>query len=151
MTFATKPCNCSRPTVKLTVGRANLRLIRPMVRAMDVLMVEAMNVLTFKAMAVLTLKAMAVLMVGAMAVVMCGAGLAQLTSAPGPTASAPLQANAKLDQITDRLQRIVPDLIKEADVPGLSIALIKEGGVVWHHGFGVKDSRTKEPVADNTV
>ncbi len=79
-----------------------------------------------------------------------GATLAQQAPAPPPV-SRPLQAGVKLAQITARLERMVPDLMKEADVPGLSIALVLKGEVAWHHGFGVKNSKTKEPVSDETV
>jgi CubicO group peptidase (beta-lactamase class C family) len=41
--------------------------------------------------------------------------------------------------------------MKEGDVPGLSIALIRDGRVAWHRGFGVKNADTKEPVSDSTV
>jgi CubicO group peptidase (beta-lactamase class C family) len=78
-----------------------------------------------------------------------GAGLAQQPTTP-PLAR-PLQTGAKLEQITDRLQRIVPALMKEADVPGMSMALVRKGEVVWLHNFGVKNSNTKQPVTDDTV
>jgi CubicO group peptidase (beta-lactamase class C family) len=61
------------------------------------------------------------------------------------------RADAKLERITARLERDVPQWMKEADVPGLSIALVRDGRLVWHHGFGVKDSKTKDPVTDETV
>jgi CubicO group peptidase (beta-lactamase class C family) len=64
---------------------------------------------------------------------------------------APLQSNAKLQQIVVRLERTVPQLMKDGDVPGLSIALVRNGEVVWHHGFGVKNAKTNEPVTDDTV
>ena len=63
----------------------------------------------------------------------------------------PPRINEPLARVTARLERDLPELMKKADVPGLSIALIRNGAVVWHRGFGVKDSRTKEPVRDNTV
>ena len=50
-----------------------------------------------------------------------------------------------------RLQTLIPELMKQGDIPGLSIALIQKGEVVWHHGFGVKNSKTNEPVTDTTV
>ena len=81
----------------------------------------------------------------------CASSLAQQPAAVAPTASRPVRSIDKLEQVTDRLQRMVPDLMQQADVPGLSIALIQKGEVVWHHGFGVKDSKTKEPVSDTTV
>ena len=36
-------------------------------------------------------------------------------------------------------------------MPGLAIALLRGGNVVWHRGFGVKNTNTKEPVDDTTV
>lgn len=39
----------------------------------------------------------------------------------------------------------------QADIPGLSIALIRDAEVIWSHGFGVKNSETREAVDDNTV
>jgi len=66
-------------------------------------------------------------------------------------AATPLHNKAKLADITARLEQDVPRLMKEADVPGLSIALLRDGELAWHHGFGVMNSRTKEPVTDITV
>lgn len=56
-----------------------------------------------------------------------------------------------VDDVTSRLERDIPAMLNEADVPGLSIALIRNGEVSWRHAFGVKDSKTKEPVTDSTV
>jgi CubicO group peptidase (beta-lactamase class C family) len=42
-------------------------------------------------------------------------------------------------------------LMAEGDIPGLSIALIRDASVAWSRGFGVKNSETKDPVDDNTV
>jgi CubicO group peptidase (beta-lactamase class C family) len=50
-----------------------------------------------------------------------------------------------------RLARIVPRLMREGDVPGLSLALIRDARVVWHRGFGVRNAATKEPVGDGTI
>jgi CubicO group peptidase (beta-lactamase class C family) len=63
----------------------------------------------------------------------------------------PIQANAKKEQIIAKLEQGIPQLMKESGVPGLSIALIRDGAVVWRHGFGVTNSKTKEPVTDGTV
>ena len=77
--------------------------------------------------------------------------LAQAAQQPEKPAPAAPRTNERLVQITARLERNLPDLMKNADVPGLSIALIRQGSVVWHRGFGVKDSKTNEPVINNTV
>ena len=63
----------------------------------------------------------------------------------------PLRINAKLADITAQLERDIPPMMSEASVPGVSIALVKDGEVAWQHAFGVKDAKTKEPVTDNTV
>lgn len=41
--------------------------------------------------------------------------------------------------------------MEQGFVPGLSIALIRDGEVFWHASFGVRDARTHEPVTDDTV
>lgn len=63
----------------------------------------------------------------------------------------PLSPGAGANDINSRLERDIPAMLNEADVPGLSIALIRNGEVTWQHAFGVKDSKTKEPVTDSTV
>ncbi|HKA21601.1 MAG TPA: serine hydrolase domain-containing protein [Blastocatellia bacterium] len=63
----------------------------------------------------------------------------------------PLQANTTLARITSRLEGDFPALMKAADVPGLSIALVQDGKVAWVRAFGVKDSKSKAPVTDETV
>lgn len=62
-----------------------------------------------------------------------------------------LHNKEKKEQIIQRLDTLIPQLMKEGDVPGLSIALIQNAEVVWHHGYGLRNSQTKEPVTDNTM
>ncbi|HZS04925.1 MAG TPA: serine hydrolase [Blastocatellia bacterium] len=64
---------------------------------------------------------------------------------------APLHAKAKRELIVARLEQAIPQLMKDGDVPGLSIALVQNGELVWHRGFGVKNAVTKEPVSDQTL
>jgi len=63
----------------------------------------------------------------------------------------PLALGPRVNDVTSRLERDIPAMLTEADVPGLSIALVRNGEVSWQHAFGVKDSKTKEPVTDSTV
>jgi RNA polymerase sigma factor (sigma-70 family) len=49
------------------------------------------------------------------------------------------------------LEKQIPKLMEEAKVPGLSIAIIKDGRLFWRRGFGVKDVTSKEPVDNDTV
>jgi CubicO group peptidase (beta-lactamase class C family) len=59
--------------------------------------------------------------------------------------------NSINEQSVNNLEKLIPRLMKDAYVPGLSIAIIRNGKVLWHHGFGVKNTETKEPINDNTV
>jgi len=50
-----------------------------------------------------------------------------------------------------RLETDIPVLLQKSDVPGMSIALIRDGRMVWSKGFGVSNAVTKKPVTTNTV
>jgi len=77
-------------------------------------------------------------------------GLAR-QSGPTQRTSAPLQSTAKLPRVIAALEATIPRLLKDSDVPGLSIALVRNGQLTWQHGFGVKNAKTKEPVTNDTV
>src|SRR5262245_26592125 len=66
-------------------------------------------------------------------------------------AGAPLQTKVKKEQLIAMLEQGIPQLMKDGDVPGLSIGLLRDGELVWRHGFGVKNTKTNEPVTDDTV
>jgi CubicO group peptidase (beta-lactamase class C family) len=58
----------------------------------------------------------------------------------------------KPDQKTvTALQQQVPGLLKEGTVPGLSIAMIRSGKTYWIHSFGVRDTKTGQPVINETI
>jgi CubicO group peptidase (beta-lactamase class C family) len=65
--------------------------------------------------------------------------------------SAELQDSATLRTSIADLEKQIPQLMKEARVPGLSMAIIKDGQVFWRRGFGVKDNASNEPVDNDTV
>ncbi len=48
------------------------------------------------------------------------------------------------------LTRDIPTLMQQADIPGLSIALIQNGRTVWIRSFGTVDPATNAPVTDHT-
>ena len=82
-----------------------------------------------------------------------------LTCVPTSSFSGPKQiaAGAKLKTKVDRrvlvrsLKRAIPQLMKDGDVPGLSIVLIRNGQVFWHQAFGVSNADTNVPLSDATV
>lgn len=56
-----------------------------------------------------------------------------------------------LETLAADLERLLPRLMDEAKLPGLSIAIVRNGKLFWQRGFGVKDNATKEPVDNDTV
>ena len=58
------------------------------------------------------------------------------------------QASAKL---IGALEQQVQQLMTTAAVPGVSIAIIKDGALLWRRGFGVRDIRSKSLVDIDTV
>jgi CubicO group peptidase (beta-lactamase class C family) len=49
------------------------------------------------------------------------------------------------------IEKVVPAMMTEMMVPGVSIAVIKNATVAWRRGFGVRDSASKVPVDDDTT
>jgi CubicO group peptidase (beta-lactamase class C family) len=62
----------------------------------------------------------------------------------------PLQKKS-LKAIASDLRSGIPTLMREASIPGLQIALIRKGQVVWQQSFGVKNAKTGAPVTDDTL
>jgi len=51
----------------------------------------------------------------------------------------------------ENLEKDIPQLMQKADVPGLSIALIRDGKLVWNGAFGVANATTRKPVTSETI
>jgi CubicO group peptidase (beta-lactamase class C family) len=49
------------------------------------------------------------------------------------------------------LQKSIPELLKDSAVPGLSLALIRDGKTYWVHGFGVRDVKSQQAVSEETI
>jgi CubicO group peptidase (beta-lactamase class C family) len=49
------------------------------------------------------------------------------------------------------LQKYIPARMKESDVPGLAVALIRDGRVAWKAGFGATNRLTNRPVTPDTL
>jgi CubicO group peptidase (beta-lactamase class C family) len=63
----------------------------------------------------------------------------------------PLRTHVKKAELIAGLERAIPQLMKDGEVPGLSIALVRDSKILWQRGFGVKSVETGEPVTDDTV
>ena len=53
--------------------------------------------------------------------------------------------------ITDSIDRYILQGLKDWDVPGLSVVVVKDGKTVLLRGYGVKNINTKQPVDENTL
>ena len=49
------------------------------------------------------------------------------------------------------LEREIPGLMEAAYIPGLSMAVVRDGRIFWNKAFGVKSRQTNEPVDGNTM
>jgi len=95
---------------------------------------------------IFTLLAMLAVLLG-MAAYGQAAALAVTPSGQEP----PLRLSEPLDDIITDLESYIPERMREDDIPGLSIALIRNGQIVWTEGFGVTNVITDKPVTPGTV
>ena len=56
-----------------------------------------------------------------------------------------------INNIIKELEGLLPSLLKEFNVAGLSIALVNEGKLAWSRGFGACDINSRKPVNADTV
>ncbi|MBD2701545.1 beta-lactamase family protein [Spirosoma sp. BT702] len=61
------------------------------------------------------------------------------------------KSRTSTDSMIADLKKLIPRLMRETIVPGLSIALVEDGELRWQQGFGVRNARSKEPVTPDTV
>jgi CubicO group peptidase (beta-lactamase class C family) len=54
-------------------------------------------------------------------------------------------------ELAGTLARDIPALMKKHNVPGLSLALIRDADLYWSHALGVQSVVTQEPVTHDTV
>jgi CubicO group peptidase (beta-lactamase class C family) len=65
--------------------------------------------------------------------------------------AAPLKTSIDKKALVADLEKTIPELMKAANIPGLSIAVVRDGKLFWTRGFGVKNSITGEPVTVDTI
>jgi CubicO group peptidase (beta-lactamase class C family) len=54
-------------------------------------------------------------------------------------------------QLAEKLDSVVPELLRATKVPGLAVSLVVDGQVAWTKGFGVRSVDRNLPVDGNTV
>jgi len=62
-----------------------------------------------------------------------------------------LKNDLPLGQLVASIEDHVPDMMREAQVPGLSIALVQNSELAWAGGFGVRNVESGDPVTPETV
>ncbi|WP_425300283.1 serine hydrolase [Nocardia farcinica] len=90
-----------------------------------------------------------------------GGDAATTSSAPrSPAATAELPPNevagvaipdGQVDRAVGELDRIAGELMDATKIPGMAVAVVHDGKVVYSKGFGVRDVTTGEPVGPETV
>ena len=63
----------------------------------------------------------------------------------------PLRLSEPVEAIVADLERFIPEYMREQEIPGVAIALIRDGKVVWTEGFGVANSLTRQPITPETL
>jgi CubicO group peptidase (beta-lactamase class C family)/pimeloyl-ACP methyl ester carboxylesterase len=62
-----------------------------------------------------------------------------------------LRLKTKNKALIAELEGVIPQLMEKANIPGLSIAVIRKRKIIWQKGFGVKNAKTSEPVTEETI
>ena len=65
--------------------------------------------------------------------------------------AAPLKTRVAGEKLIAELKRTIPELMKKAAIPGLSIAVVRDGRILWTGAFGIKSAKTNEPVTEETI
>ncbi len=56
-----------------------------------------------------------------------------------------------LAEVRDSLRQLVPDAMRRHNVPGVSLALVRDREIVWAEAFGLRDVEAKAPLSPTTV
>ena len=72
-------------------------------------------------------------------------GRAATPALPASGQEPPLRIAEPVEAIAADLEHYIPEYMHEQNVPGVAIALIHDGKVVWTEGFGVANTITRKP------
>ncbi len=61
------------------------------------------------------------------------------------------KAEAGKQEVSAYLDDMIPELMSLFDIPGVSVALIKDGEVIWSEGYGYQDLEEDKPVNSDTL
>ncbi len=60
-------------------------------------------------------------------------------------------ADIPLEKVLSQVDAVIPREMSKHNIPGISIALIRNARVVWMKGYGIRSTMTGEPVTPDTV
>jgi hypothetical protein len=66
-------------------------------------------------------------------------------------ADQPLKTDVQKQPFVADLEKLIPELMRKANVPGLSLAVIRDGQLLWTGAFGIKGTKTNEPASEDTI
>ncbi|MCZ6462797.1 MAG: serine hydrolase [Proteobacteria bacterium] len=72
-------------------------------------------------------------------------------SAMGVSREPGLRTDISIAALSEELERAIPQLMAEARVPGLAVAVVRGGEIAWTRGFGFADRFTPVPVRADTI
>jgi len=90
----------------------------------------------------------------ALLIVLLGTGASSQVrafTASVPASEPPLRTSEPVGDIVTDLEEFIPTYMDQEGIPGVAIALIRDGEVVWADGFGVANTITGESVTADTV
>jgi len=58
---------------------------------------------------------------------------------------------SKEPSLGEILEAEIPKLMETANIPGMSVAVARDGAIVWSGAFGLRNRDTNEPVDENTI
>jgi CubicO group peptidase (beta-lactamase class C family) len=78
-------------------------------------------------------------------------GLSYGDSEKSANESTPLKIKIDKDNYVSALKDKIPQIMSKAFIPGISIAVVREGKVFWSQAFGVKNAGTRQLVTQDTI
>ena len=63
----------------------------------------------------------------------------------------PLKTDTDDQKLIAEMEKQILVLMEKAEIPGLSIAIIKDSKIIWAEGFGIKNTKTGELVTKDTI
>lgn len=59
--------------------------------------------------------------------------------------------DGRVEHIVDRVDQRAQELLRETGIPGMAVAIVADGKVVYQEGFGVREAGTEQQVEPDTV